>query len=613
AQQFERASRLIVSLEFLRNHFQQEMKDSPITIGLWVGMASTPNVIEEAKEKIDIINRECERGENGSPEEKNVFQISSCPWCGSKIINKNTNGEWIYGFQMYDRNRKFRIECLNPKCPYHGGLPVQVVDQMLYLNPPTLLFATVDKFAMLAWQEDGHVFFNSLDETNLPPDLIIQDELHLLNGPLGSITGIFESVVELLSTRENHKPKILASTATTRNTSFQIEKLYGNRKVNIFPPSGLNINDSYFACETKEEKKRRYLGFMPTGKTALDTQLQLLSHLLVSRVEIFKNEDLMEIMDKYWTVVSYYNSLKDVGKIANKIGDEVYSFSRALQIRLFGEDQDLTFNHFGLPNRQKELTSRIESYQIKLVLKEMEEKIFSPDKIKKMEKGYTLIQDVIDLILATNMISVGIDIGRLNLMLVNGQPKNIAEYIQATSRVCRRTKGLVITSLDANRARDKSYFEHFIPFHQAFYKSIEPLSITPFTENTIDKMVTSLMITHVRHKIGKNKNSDAQDFALEDIESLKTFIKARFNENSNEYDVFERRLNKLAKEWEKNINPVNEDEIPYKKYSELMKRPAQKDISEDNDWIVMQSMREIDTNTFIQIKEDYTINSNNRN
>lgn len=600
AQQFERASRLIAALEFMRKNLKDKLGEEPITIGLWVGMAATPNTIDEANDKLKNIERECERDEQGRPEDKNVFQISACPWCGSKLINKNpSNNMWVHGFEK--GRADFRIKCLNNKCQFTNGIPVQVVDEMLYKEPPTLLFATVDKFAVLAWQEEGHRFFDSLDKDNLPPDLIIQDELHLLSGPLGSITGIFESVIELLCRRDGRCPKIIASTATTRNTNYQISQLYGNREVSVFPPSGLDHTDSFFARESKQKSKRRYMGIMPTGKTALDTQLQILAHLLVSRIEIYQNQELRDVLKHYWTIVSYYNSLKDVGKIANKVGDELFDYTRALQINLFGENPEFRFNYSGLTYRQEELTSRIESYRIKHVLKQLEERFFSPTKIKKNENGETSIYEVIDLILATNMISVGIDIGSLNLMVINSQPKNIAEYIQASSRVGRQNYGLVITLLDANRARDKSYFEHFIPFHQAFYKSVEPLSITPFTENTIDKMLTSIMITFIRHKIpGMAQNSSAHYFDKSMLNELIDFIKQRFGNYVEEYKIFEARINMLADEW---IQWIKEHD--YKKYSELMKKPVQKDTSEDDKWIVMQSMREIDTSTYIKIKQEY--------
>lgn len=595
AQQFERASKLIASLEFLRKNFKGELKSETISIGLWVGNQLTPGKVEGdngAEKVVDDISRECNK-KIGNPAQKNSLQISSCPWCGTKLVS-----EGDYGFEI--ERHIFKIYCLNKKCTFHQEIPVQVVDEMLFENPPTLLFATVDKFAQLAWKGEAHRFFNSLDDEKLPPDLIIQDELHLLSGPLGSIVGLFEGIVEKLCTNEkkNLTPKIIASTATTRNTTQQIAKLYGDRSVNIFPPSGLSYNDSFFAKESKENSKRKYIGFMPVGKTSIDTQLQLIAHLLEARIE---NKE--PINDNYWTVVSYYNSLKDVGKIRNKVGDEIIVNTATMQSRLFGRNNKWTFNHFGIEDRTEELTARVESSKIKTVLKQLENEF----EIVEREGYRNVKSNVIDLVLATNMFSVGIDIGRLNLMLVNGMPKNIAEYIQASSRVGRKVEGLVVTFLDPNRARDKSYFEHYIPFHQAFYKSIEPLSVTPFTENTIDKMLTTLMVTFVRHKIsGLNQNNDAQYFQKENVDELKSFLKNRFKDSPTEFEAFEKRINFLADDWVERIQNIG-----LKKYDELMKRPTQVGVSDIDDWIVMQSMREVDADTFIQIRESFAVFNQN--
>ncbi|MBU1626095.1 helicase [bacterium] len=616
SQQFERASRLVVALEFLRRTYLELLKEEPITIGMWVGMASTPNKIDDAKKIIGEIGQECDKGKKGDPEAKNVFQISSCPWCGARLVNKREGDSMFHSFRV--GGNSIVIYCPNENCCFNDRIPVQVVDELLYKDPPTLLFATVDKFAMLAWREEGHKFFNSLSD-GLPPDLIIQDELHLLSGPLGSITGIYESIIELLSTKDNRKPKIIASTATTRNTDFQIRQLYGKtRSVNVFPPPGLSYKDSFFARESKEKSKRKFMGFMPTGKTALDTQLQILAHLLVARLEAYKA--MPELANDYWTIVSYCNSLKEVGKIYNKVYDEIRLYTLQLQSRLFKDDPSLQFNYQGLPRRTRELTSRVKSSKIKAILNELEEK-FSDEKIFTSDKGYRSLNKVVDLVLATNMISVGIDVSRLNVMLINGQPRNVAEYIQSSSRVARQTEGLVVTLLDPNRARDKSYFEHFQSFHQAFYKSIEPLSLTPFTENTIEKMLSSMLITYVRHKLGLNGKKDAHRFnqVSPQLEELKQFIRQRVDSSSGNYAFLEEKLNELITDWRSKIKTAEETETiltydlrqsnKHGKYTPLMKRPNE-DVGEKDeafeDWVVMQSMREVDTSTFIQIRPTYT-------
>lgn len=616
AQQFERASRLIVSLEFLRKQFEQELHEDPITIGMWVGMSSTPNKIDDPKfekgavQRVKEINEECNK-KDGNPESKNVFQISSCSWCGTKLITKNKLNNWTFGFKIEGKknNKEFKIKCVNKKCHFHNELPIQVVDEMLYEKPPTLLFGTVDKFAMLAWRARGNSFFNSLNDS-LPPDLIIQDELHLLTGPLGTITGIFESVIEILCSKNGRKPKIISSTATTRNTNEQIKALYGNDKiVNVFPPSGLSSSDSFFAKVSTTKSTRRYIGFIPTGKSSIDTQLQMFANLFVARLEVYEKLILngvndYEIFDKYWTIISYYNSLKDVGKIHNKVGDEISTFTSALQKRLYGNNPNYSFNYASLYNRDEELTGRIESTKIKQTLKRLEENIFSSETIGKYPNDNTYVKGkIIDLVLATNMISVGIDIERFNVMLINSQPKNVAEYIQASSRVGRKYKGLVIDLLDANRARDKSHFEHFIPFHQAFYKSVEPVSLTPFTENTLEKMLASIMITYVRHKvIGMASNNSAQYFQPEMLDGLKDEMKKRYSTDAKVYHLFESKLKELSDDWLEQIE--NHDLKNYeatKTEIGLLVKPAEKSFDNDDLWSVMQSMREIDTNSFIRV------------
>ncbi len=594
SQQFERASRLITALDILRQHFPNNLQKEPITIGLWIGMASTPNTINDdrnnkgARDKIAEIERECNKGLKGNPKRYNVFQVEQCTWCGEDLIQLK-NEIWHNGFEI--QKGHFIIRCVNPDCHFHKtNLPIQVVDECLYKKPPSLLFATVDKFAMLSWKEQGYVFFNSLTD-GLPPDLIIQDELHLLSGPLGSLVGLFETVIELLCTKNNISPKIIASTATTRNTEKQVKELYGqHREVNIFPPSGLSYKDSFFAKEDVESK-RRYLGIMPTGKTMISTQISLLTHLLVARLECYlQANDKEKEINPYWTIVSYYNTLRDVGRMNNKIGDEIYQFTKQLQNRL---QLDGHFNYSYLSARTKELTSRIDSDKIKPTLSALE----NPFSLN--ESGYVDGQTV-DMVLATNMLSVGIDISRLNLMQINGMPRNVAEYIQASSRVARQDKGLVIINLDPNRAREKSYFEHFMPFHQNIYRSVEPLSATAFTENTLDILLTSLLITYIRHKLGK----DIVSFEKDDINSLLAFIETRFSQYPDILEYCKTELILRSDELEK----IKNSDLDMTTFNQLLIKPSEKPNLKEEDqkiWVALQSLRDIDSNTFVQIQEHY--------
>tara|TARA_R110002020_G_scaffold21009_6_gene71353 strand:+ start:5351 stop:8956 length:3606 start_codon:yes stop_codon:yes gene_type:complete len=594
AQQFERATKLILSLDFLRSKFRSDdnyfFGDDKVSIGMWVGASTTPNSYSDARTIFKKVFDEITKLNNkrtGDYRKANTFPITNCSWCGCNLVTQNNSGKFDLGYRVNDKT--FSTNCLNPDCAFNLELPIYFVDDKIYQNPPTLLFATVDKFAMLSHRQEGHRLFNSLEQNKCPPDLIIQDELHLLSGPLGSITGLYESIVEMLSTKGQRKPKIITSTATTRNTEQQVAMLYGNRTLHIFPPMGVNYYDNFFSY-VSDESKRKHIGFMPTGKTALNSQIRILGNLLLARIELFKyyrvkenlsNEEAISRENNFWTIVSFYNSLRDVGKVYNKVPAEISDFLKLLHNRYQLNKQIYGFNYFGLAGRTKELTSRIESNSIKKLLDELEMKFSLIAK-----DGWSFVQNTVDLVLASNMFSVGIDIERLNIMLMNGQPKNVAEYIQASSRVGRKDKGIVINLLDANRSRDKSYFENYVPFNNAYYKFVEPLSVTPFTEIALDKVLASLLVCFVRHKQGLNLDERAKDFTG-NYEELKTFISERIR-NKKQLDYALDKLKVLAEKW-----TTKEGDLTYKRLIRKM--------SELDDWSLMMSMREIDTNSIIKI------------
>ena len=602
AQQFERATKLILSLDFLRKQFTDSddfyFGNNQVSIGMWVGASTTSNYYKDAKIIYDNISKEIiklntKKNHFSNLNKINTFPITSCPWCGSNLISKNSIGYYEQGYKA--TKKSFDTKCLNIDCAFSKELPIYYVDDKIYQNPPTLLFATVDKFAMISHREEGHKLFNSLDKSKMPPDLIIQDELHLLSGPLGSITGLYESLVELLATKGKRKPKIITATATTRNTKHQIAMLYGNREFNIFPPLGVTYDDNFFSY-VSSNSTRKHIGFMPTGKTALNTQIQILGNLFLARIKLYKyfkekeklsNEEIAKKESNFWTIVSFYNSLKDVGKIYNKVPAEILTIIKLLHNR-FGLIYSYGFNFYGLIYRTKELTSRVESTKIKTLLNELEKPF---NLVVENEKKF--VKNTVDLVLASNMFSVGIDINRLNVMLMNGQPKNIAEYIQASSRVGRKDKGIVVNLLDANRSRDKSYFENYVSFHNAYYKYVEPLSVTPFTEISLDKVLSSLLVCFVRHKQGLNKDNQAKNFNG-DINELVVFMKNRIK-NKKQLDYALNRLNALSKKWTDKAK--ENDDLTYK-------NGLIKPIAEIDEWSLMMSMREIDTNSIIKIIND---------
>jgi len=279
AQQFERATKLILACEFIRkNH--SDLGNEKITIGFWVGGSTIPNTIKEAKDKLSHTQERL----NSNKQSINPFQLSNCQWCNTKIIGKTQESNNPSIGHRISRQNQLSSHCLNPNCAYseqNDGLPIVLVDEDIYSNPPTMLFATVDKFAQLAWKGEATSLFNHKD--NRKPELIIQDELHLLSGPLGSLVGLFENIILSLCTTDTQKPKIIASTATVKNVEEQVKGLY-NRAVQIFPQNATNSDNTF--SQNLLESKRRYVGILPTGKTQTMTNLRLKRRFALCSIRI---------------------------------------------------------------------------------------------------------------------------------------------------------------------------------------------------------------------------------------------------------------------------------------------------------------------------------------
>lgn len=518
AQQFERASILICACEYLRERAEKLLGEEPISIGLWIGSAQTPNTLKDARyQKTELSKNEYA---------ENKFQLRECPWCKTKFTID------AYGISTRG-NKKFEFNCPNHDCHFEDNLPIQIVDESLYKKPPTLLFSTVDKFAMLPWKGEIASFFG-FDSDNAAPELIIQDELHLISGPLGTLVSLFETSVDYLCSKKGIKPKIIASTATICEADEQIKNLY-KREVKQFPAPGIEIEDSFFTRESKLEEKfgRLYVGLEGIGQTQTTTEIRLFAAILqrIGTMDISDKEK-----DKYWTLVSYFNSIRELGKASTLIYDDVKDY----MIRMARRIKDLRYTR--KISGAKELTSRISSSDIVKTLKDLE--------IKYPEKG------TINMLLATNMISVGVDVPRLNIMSIVGQPKLTSEYIQASSRVGRSDPGIVFTLYDGRKSRDDSHYEIFQAYHQAFYKYVEPTSITPYSEASIDRMLHSVFISMIRHSTSLNGDDFAAHMEIEEenIQKIKEYVINRALEiEPTSVEYIRVKLEKIISIWKEKL------------------------------------------------------------
>lgn len=483
-QQFQRAASLICACEMIRRSEAARLGAEQISIGLWVGGDVTPN------KQADAVNA---LGQLLGGGRDNPFVIINCPWCGVQM-GPVPIGQGANRTPGYDKigNRVF-FRCKDPGCEFSKpeGLPLHVIDEAIYEHKPTLLVGTVDKFALLPWYPQARSLFG-LDSDGVisPPDLIIQDELHLISGALGSMVGHYEGTLEALcSTQQGARwgPKIVASTATICRAEEQVKALYA-RPVFLFPPQGLRAGDSFFATEKNDVDGRLYIGVFASALSShVTAQIRVMAALLQS-VKCSSTTEAA-VIDPYWTLMAYFNSLRELGHAATLIRADIRDYLNAMWDRLnIRRPEPGTAGVDGrrFINRDLELTSRIQSSAITEVLQQL----FNPYPGGENRRP-------VDVCLATNMIQVGLDVPRLGLMTVVGQPKTTSEYIQATSRVGRSATGpgLVLAVYNTAKPRDRSHYEHFRAYHQSIYRWVEPTSVTPFAVPVRERALHAQVVT----------------------------------------------------------------------------------------------------------------------
>ena len=512
--QLGRGAALICALELERQQDVEKLGEWPFEIGLWVGLAATPNRMGQKGDSDAYSARRKTIAFQNDNRKPSPIPLEECPWCGTKFKTQS--------FRLVpnsDYPTDLRVSCVNRRCDFSRGnnLPILSVDEPIYRRLPSFMIATVDKFAAMPWTGEVGGFFGNVDRADetgfygpcdtvsgsplpekslLPPDLVIQDELHLISGPLGTMVGLYETALDGLSIQEGRdksfRPKIIASTATVRRAESQIKALFNRNFIEVFPPPGPDVRDSYFAMtETVEQSNaRQYVGVAAQGRSPKVIMLRVYLALLSAGQKLWTDAGGKKVdsnpADPYMTLLGYFNSLRELGGARRLIEDEVRTqlIGRDRRTRV-GEKVGL-FKDRTIDYEPVELTSRV-----------------STDKVseakRKLEQAFTE-KDKVDVAIATNMISVGLDITRLGLMVVFGQPKTSSEYIQATSRVGRdhNRPGLVLTILNVHRPRDRSHYERFCTFHDSFYRTVEATSVTPFSPRALDRGLAGTLVALAR-------------------------------------------------------------------------------------------------------------------
>ena len=596
--QLGRAATLVCALELLRKAAPTKLGDVRFSVGLWVGRSATANTMEQVKRLV------IEYKNSASKTASSPFPLTNCPWCGGALGRDSL---------VLEPNRtspdEVIVSCVSPAgdkpstCEFspknnREGLPVLFVDEHIYRELPAFLVATVDKFAMLPWRgETGLLFgrvearegkkcFGPMDKTPkgalrlangfLPPELIVQDELHLISGPLGTMVGLYETAIEWLCSHtvegKTVRPKIIASTATVRRAREQIRALFGRSAMSLFPPPGIDASETFFAKLDTKSPGRLYVGVAASGRPLKAILLRTYVALLAAgqkQWDPMRSED--QLADAYMTLAGYFNSLRELGGMRRLVEDDVRTRAAAIEERV-------TFEHKGPHpwgntrpvHMPVELTSREKAGAIK-------------DAKDRLNKSHASKEHV-DVLLASNMISVGVDIDRLGLMVVAGQPKSTSEYIQASSRVGRQVSGLVVTCFNVRRPRDRSHFERFVAYHQSFYRYVEATSLTPFSGPALDRGLSGTLVAMTR--LGDPRMTPAT--AAMEIETHRKLAEAcvealatrggnqtRDNEDFTKMtDALRDRGMKLIESWTKLVRTARHEAATKRSYSPYDKDKA---------------------------------------
>jgi hypothetical protein len=651
-QQFQRATALLCAMEVIRQDDEGQWGAEPFTLGLWVGNRVTPGTTEAAKSALQKL-----RGNSFSKAGlASPAQLTSCPWCGSEIapgrdieVDSSIGRTTIYCGDKFNQCTFSKGKSYNQR---HPGLPVTVVDEEIYHRPPTMMIATVDKFAMMSWRAQvgnlfgkvseecerhgllwpghecgtGHHKKGSLPSAKVlpvrkirPPDLIIQDEFHLISGPLGTMVGLYETAVDELSSWSINdkliRPKIVASTATVRRADDQVRGVF-MRKVSVFPPSGLDIEDNFFSVQRpiSEEAGRRYLGICAPGSSRPAVLIRVYSAFLTASQSLF--DRFGSVADPYMTLVGYFNSLRELGGMKRLAEDDVQTRAYKVAMSLVKRP--------GLAQRPiyqiSELTSRVSSQQIPQYLDNLDltfDGIFDETKQKFVSNHSPGDDRPTDIVLATNMLSVGVDVNRLGLMVVNGQPKGTAEYIQATSRVGRVFPGLVASVLTWARPRDLSHYESFEHYHSTFYQYVEAQSVTPFSPRALDRGLSGTMLSIIRHNYNQLRgDNDAGHMNSSTRLEMKETLNAigsrtwEITEDPLRKKLCEKDMIARADDWAKEAS-ISGRTLVYQKRTkggtsiQFLEEPGSDTWKM---WTAPMSMREVETGVKLVMSEGYSSN-----
>ncbi len=602
AQQFQRASGLLCAMEYLRRRNAGKLGETPFSAGIWLGGDTTPNSREVALRAL----RELQRYKGA----RNPFVLARCPWCGAQFgridvagkASKKGSDAFTPGYVRYQEpgqnEATVAFVCPDTSCEFASasGLPIYVIDDDIYERKPTLVIGTIDKFAMLAWQPRARSLFGLADNgerVSSPPGLVIQDELHLIAGPIGSVAGLYETVIEELCTDRRFgnaiPPKIVCSTATIRRSHDQIRGLYARDEVALFPPPGLDAGDSFFARYDKTVAGRVFVGVHAVSLGSVQTEwVRTFTALLQAPMPLDADG-----RDPWWTLLVFFNSIREMGTAHTLFQSDVPDYTKVL------------CNREGTPREQRRYLSASRVFELTGGLPSDE----ITGAIATLEVGCTSRGIPKDVCLASSVIEVGIDISRLSLMVVAGQPKTTSQYIQVTGRVGRQKErpGLVVTMYSPSKPRDRSHFERFRSYHERLYAHVEPTSVTPFSPPALDRALHAVLVAYSRQCGDAGVARSPFPYPKDLVDRFRILIEERvLRTDPVEAETLRRKLRWRAGQWlewqrTRWTGDPQGDEAPLLRVSGEYASPAVAKFS----WSTPTSMRNVDAECEAQITTHY--------
>jgi hypothetical protein len=638
--QLSRASGLVCALELERDNAVEKYGEWPFEIGLWVGKAATPNILgRKGDGRSDSARTKVRQYKADHKSRPSPIPLENCPWCGERFSPNS--------FTLLpndDEPRELNIVCTNFECDFTRDrpLPIVAIDETIYRRLPAFLIATVDKFASLPWvgesgallggaeRYDASGFYGAAEPgkgTRLssplpPPDLVIQDELHLISGPLGTMAGLYETAIEALCLQEIEgkvvRPKIIASTATVRRAQDQIQALFARPLTQVFPPPGPDRRDSFFAktAIVTEVPARQYIGIAAQGRNPKVVMRRALLALMGAAQRSYSdaggNKNKENPADPYMTILGYFNSLRELGGARRILEEEVQNTVKAYGARRRINEKTGLFKDRKTFSEVVELTSRVSTDKVAEARRRLESRFYDSQHV--------------DCAIATNMISVGLDIPRLGLMVVLGQPKSHSEYIQATSRIGRddNRPGLVVTLLNIHKPRDRSHYERFRHYHETFYRTVEVGSVTPFSARALDRGFAGTLITLARHaypeltpargveQLAKNRSTLEKHLLSVFFDRIRHQQFATEDEQQESLRSVQNRIVDLLDSWQKIFNDYNSHGVAlqYQRYELRQPQPLMREILDNNfesnhhrKFRVNRSMRDVEPSVNLFLKD----------